>query len=565
MVIKKFILITFLFFCYVTGFSQNSFFDDIHLMDNQRSKQLLNDSNGVITNSFLIRSTSSFQFLQSKLSAISKDIVQSISLNFDQQNNSLLPISFNDGNMYPARGWQERYSYGVNLKLLIFDINYQPEKLTVQNLTQEYYAGNTNDGNFMFKYFGMVANNIDNFRQFGFDRIEETTLGQSRAGVKFKYIAAGLSNENIWWGPGKINSLVFTNNAAGFKHYYLKTVEPIKTYIGSFELAGVVGKLDTTKYTEIDQELLNVCRPCKVFKNLDEREIDGITINWQPRWIPNFYIGYAYSRQFYRHATNVLGDTVNFFSKDLPKQEIGSLFFRFSMPEDHAEFYGEIGMPDETPWPWKFFKTNVRTGYVFGATKIMPLKLWNSYLDLNVEFTQLQINDPRKLFYIGKVNVGGKPTSWYQSTIVQQGYSNNGQLIGASIGPGSNNQSISLTWNKGYNKIGIYFERISYNNDFYSVAYISPYNGSYVKEFNSNVYGYYNRYWVDLTQRLGFTLMPIKNILFSASFANTKSLNYRWIRIEDGSNKYDEPSSLSDKYNEQFQMSIKYLLHAVIK
>jgi len=187
MVVKKLIFFTILFFCYFVSNAQNSFYDDIRLMDYQRNKQLLNDSNGVITNSFLIRSTSSFQFLQSKLKGTTKDIIQSISLNFDQQNNSLQPISFNDGNMYPSRGWQERYSVGLNIKLLIFDINYQPEKLTVQNLTQEYYPGNTGDGNFMFKYFGMVANNIDNFRQFGYDRIEETTFGQSRAGIKFKY------------------------------------------------------------------------------------------------------------------------------------------------------------------------------------------------------------------------------------------------------------------------------------------------------------------------------------------------------------------------------------------
>lgn len=563
MVVKKHIIFICLFFSYSVCVAQNSFFDDIHLMDYQRTIQLLSDSNGVITNSFLIRSTSSYQFLQSKLKVTTKDIVQSINYNFDQQINSVLPINFNDGNMYPARGWQERYSYGVNLKLLIFDINYQPEKLTVQNLAQEYYAGNTKDGNFMFKYFGMVANQIDNFRQFGYDRIEETTLGQSRAGLKFKFLAAGISNENIWWGPGKRNSLVFTNNAAGFKHYYLKTVEPIKTYIGSFELAGLVGKLDTTKFTEIDQELLNICRPCKVFKNLDEREIDGITINYQPKWIPNFYIGYAYSRQFYRHAINLLGDTVNFFSKDLPKQEIGSIFFRFAMPDDHAEFYGEMGMPDETPWPWKFFKKNVRPGYVFGATKLVPLNFLNSYFNLNLEFTQLQIMDPRKYFYLNYANVGGQPTSWYQSTIVKQGYSNNGQLMGASIGPGSNNQSISLSWNKGYNKIGVFIERTSYNNDFYAVAYISPYYGTQIST-GEIVYGYYNRYWVDITQRLEFQIMPIKNLLLSASFTNTHALNYRWIRIEDGS-RYDAPSSLSDKYNNQFQMSIKYLLHAVVK
>ena len=556
MVIKKLITFTILFFSYFISIAQNSFYDEIHLMENQRTKQLLYDSNGIINNSFFIRSTSTYQFLQSKLNGTTKDIVQSIILNYDQQNNSLLPISYNDGNMYPAKGWQERYSYGINLKLLIFDINYQPEKLNVQNLTQEFYAGNAFDGNFMFKYFGMVANNIDNFRQFGFDRIEETTLGQSRAGIKFKYMAAGVSNENIWWGPGKRNSLVFTNNAAGFKHYYLKTVEPIKTYIGSFELAGVVGKLDTTKYTEIDQELLNICRPCKVFKNLDEREIDGITINYQPKWFPDFYIGYAYSRQFYRHATNSLGDTLNFFTKDLPKQEIGSMFFRFAMPEDHAEFYGEMGMPNETPWPWKFFKEKIRPGYVFGATKLVPLKLFDSYLSLNVEFTQLQLMNPKDIFYYGSPFAGGKPNSWYLSTIVKQGWSNNGQLMGSSIGPGSNNQSISLSWNKGYNKIGIFVERTVYNNDFYYSVYYNP--------ISSIGYGYYNRYWVDLTKSLEIQFMPIKNILVSAIFTNTNALNYRWIRIDDGSS-YDEPATQSDKFNQQFKMSIKYLLHAVIK
>ena len=554
MVVKKFVLFTFLFFCYFVSNAQNSFFDDIRLMDYQRTRQLLNDSNGVITNSFLIRSTSSFQFLQSKLKGTTKDIVQSINFNFDQQNNSLQPISFNDGNMYPSRGWQERYSYGVNLKLLIFDINYQPEKLTVQNLTQEYYPGNTGDGNFMFKYFGMVANNIDNFRQFGYDRIEETTLGQSRAGIKFKYMAAGISNENIWWGPGKRNSLVFTNNAAGFQHYYLQTVEPIHTLIGNFELAGVVGKLEPTKYTDIDQSLLDICQPCKVFKNLDEREIDGITINWQPKKIPGFYIGYAYSRQFYRHATNTLGDTVNFFSKNLPKQEIGSLFFRFALPKDHAEFYGEIGMQNEAPWPWKFFKERIKPGFVFGVSKFIPLKLFNSYLNLNAEFTQLQIMNPKDIFFLGFPLAGGAKNSWYTNETVQQGWSNNGQLMGSSIGPGSNNQSINVSWNKGYNKIGIALERTIFNNDFYYVAYYNPYAQ----------YSYYNRYWVDLTQRLEFQLMPVKNLLIAASFTKTNSLNYRWIRIDDAA-AYDEPAVQSDKFNQQFQLSIKYLLHAVVK
>jgi hypothetical protein len=128
---------------------------------------------------------------------------------YDFQNNSLLPQGVNDGNIFPARGWQERFSIGINVQWGLLDINYQPEKLSLQNSTQEYYAGNPDDGNFMFKYFGMVANNIDHFRQFGYEKIDTTSFGQSRVGLKNNHISFGYSPENIWWGPGKRNSLIF--------------------------------------------------------------------------------------------------------------------------------------------------------------------------------------------------------------------------------------------------------------------------------------------------------------------------------------------------------------------
>ena len=85
MVVKKLLFFTILFFYYFVSNAQNSLYDDIHLMDYQRTRQLLNDSNGVITNSFLIRSTSSYQFLQSKLKGTTKDIIQSVNFNYDQQ------------------------------------------------------------------------------------------------------------------------------------------------------------------------------------------------------------------------------------------------------------------------------------------------------------------------------------------------------------------------------------------------------------------------------------------------------------------------------------------------
>ncbi len=558
MVVKRCIVVGIIIFSYISSNAQNSFFDEIHMMDNQRNLQLKNDSTKRIENSFMIRSTGAFQHIQNGLNSKPKNIAKSLMVGYDFQNNSLLPQGVNDGNMFPTRGWQERFSIGINLQWGLLDINYQPEKLSLQNLPQEYYAGNPDDGNFMFKYFGMVANNIDHFRQFGYEKIDTTSFGQSRVGLKTKHISFGYTTENIWWGPGKRNSLIFSNNAGGFRHYYLNSVELIKTFIGGFEFSAIAGTLDTTKFTDIDQELLNICRPCKVFKNLDQRKIDAIIINWSPKWVPNLYLGYAFSRQYYANSKNDYGQTYSFFSKDRIQQIMGSLMFRFSLPKDHAEFYGEFGLPDEAAYPWKFFKDkNPRTGFIFGANKLVLIRRGKAYLNLNIEFTQLQLMNPKNIFNLGYPFVGGRPNSWYLNTNIKQGWSNNGQLIGAAIGPGSNGQSFSLSWHKGHNKIGVFVERVAHNNDFYFSVYYNPFAGGLG-------YGYYNRYWVDINTKLELQLMPIKNLLISAGFSNTNAMNYRWIRYEDGS-AYDEPSKLTDKFNQQFQLSLKYLMHAKIQ
>ena len=172
--------------------------------------------------------------------------------------------------------------------------------------------------------------------------------------------------------------------------------------------------------------------------------------------------------------------------------------------------------------------------------------------------------NPKDIFYPGNAFVGGLPNSWYTSDIIKQGYTNQGQIIGASIGPGSNSQTINLSYHFKYNHIGIMVERISQNNDFFSVVYFSGKNGQGVTGVGQ-VWGYYNKYWVDVNSKIYAQIMPIKNILISTSFMQTDAMNYRWIKINMNGRKYDEPSSITDKYNLQFQLSLKYLIHAQIQ
>ena len=146
----------------------------------------------------------------------------------------------------------------------------------------------------------IAANNIDDFRRFGKEAINEYSLGQSRIGLSYPNFAFGISNENLWWGPSKLNSLLFTNNAPGFKHAYFQTQKPLKTAIGSFEFKAISGILDSTKFENPDDSIMRTIWRGGIYpKSNSRRNINAFIINWQPKWIDNLYLGYAYSKIMY--------------------------------------------------------------------------------------------------------------------------------------------------------------------------------------------------------------------------------------------------------------------------
>lgn len=544
---KRYIIFLFLLFQFKIN-AQNVFIDEISLQDKTRIQQIFGDS--LINYSFIYRNTQLFQETQYGVS--NKKSNFKIFNNIDIQNNTLLPISYNDGNLYPARGNQFRYSLGLSFINKLFDFNFQPEIINNENQLQEYYAGNVNDGNFAARYFGFVANNIDNFRQFGNKGIDTFTWGQSRLGLKLKTVGFGISNQNLWVGPGKRNSITMTNNAAGFKHFYFNSVKPIKTKIGQFEFSYINGQIDTIRYKDPDVDLLSGWPAGIANKYQNKRLINLISLTWSPIWTPNLFIGFSSSKQNYKSNTE-LKDGDIFKTLDSYKYNIGSIFFRLVLPKEEAEVYGEIGLPDSKPILTNYFKEKTKSGILFGASKILKLYKPYHFIYFNIEFAQLQLMDARTLFRLGQPFNGNPINSWYTNTTIKQGYTNDGQIMGASIGPGSNSQTINTSWNNENFKIGVQLERILINNDFY---YINYYVGKNSPGPDGKNAGFYNRYWVDLNSSF-YTEYKINNrLLILANIMNTNSMNYRWVRNEDGS-AWDRPSSLSDKYNTRFNLSMR--------
>lgn len=186
---------------------------------------------------------------------------------------------------------------------------------------------------------------------------------------------------------------------------------------------------------------------------------------------------------------------------------MGSLFGRFILPQDKAEFYFQYGRSDKFASPFNLMRDTIPRGYLAGVRKLFPFnKKQSSFLQLGIEMIQLQVPN---------VSLIQQSRSWYTHEFVRQGFTHEGQLLGASVGPGGNSQRLDISWIKKQTRIGIELERWLHNADFY-------YNYNINSGSND-----FNRQWVDLMASFVFNI-PYRKWHWFGQFSIVRSLNYQW-------------------------------------
>ncbi len=414
-----------------------------------------------------------------------------------QQFNSHHPEGFNDGSMIPAKGYQAMISAGIYAAYGPLHIQLNPEFVFAENKAfssfSEIYAG---------QFLIPPTYLMDLPEKFGEANFNKMFWGQSSIRLNYRGLSLGISNENLWWGPGQRNTLLMTNTAPGFKHLTFNTVRPVKTGIGSFEGQIIAGRLEGSGYNNLPD---------------DWRYLNALILSYQPKWIPGLFLGMIRSFQVYHHEMgNSLNDYLPVFipvGKDkaggsnedfMNRDQLLSFFMRWLWVESQAEIYLEYGREDHA-WDNRdlMLQLSHTSAYVLGFTKLLPLN-FNTHetLKINFELSQLEANPTTKS------RSGG---SWYQHGQVRHGYTHQGQLLGAGIGPGSNLQTLNLSWLKSYKKIGVQFERFVHNNDFWY---------SQIKDYRAN--------WVDLSAAI-IGNWNYRNLIFNFNFKFVKSINYQWL------------------------------------
>jgi hypothetical protein len=453
-----------------------------------------------------------FNSIPKKVPGLPGRYVNLLPLTFSQQYNSHHPYGWNDGAMIPVKGYEGLISTGIFAKTGHFTVQLLPELVWAENRDFETFP--TEHGDIIWASYYQWQNRADIPERFGTRPYFKIFPGQSSVRYNTASLSYGISTENLWWGPGRHNALVMSDNAPGFLHATINTFKPVHTKIGDFEGQLIGGKLTSSGISLPDT--LRVYNGNFLYQpKMEEwRYLTGMVLSWQPKWVKGLFVGFTDVSYLYHSDISGIADILPLAGiirsnkeKQNKKASLGSVFARYVMPEEKAELYIEYGRNDRSAGIYLLSDKEYPSGYVVGLRKLSNSRRDGSHWEFAAEITQLQLP---------AASLINQAKSWYTHDYVRQGYTNDGQVMGAGIGPGSNSQMIDISWVKGTNKVGVMLERVVRNNDFYYNIFPTMSD--------------WERHWIDLSTTLHAD-WKYKKIFISSEMGLIRSLNYEWFII----------------------------------
>ena len=451
--------------------------------------------------------------------------------------NSKLPYGGNNSAAWYGKGLNTEFKAGGWITSDYFTITFLPHVSFQQNknFPTPRFIPETSEGNPLYR---SIINGIDMPFRFGPDSYTTFDLGQSSVRLHYKQLEAGFSKENLWWGPGVQNALIMSNNAPGVKHVFLGTRSPLPLplNIGNIEFRLIGGWPKDSKYFPEDADTNR------------QRFMSGTNLIFSPSFLPGLHLGFTRVAHLYIPDEGLTFDdyisSINFGDRqttgDDGQNQLVSVYFRWVFPESSAEIYGEYFREDS------FFDTrdlfmepDHDRAYTIGAQKILKSQ-WINFFKVNVELNNLVPN---------RVDEVRPQTYYYRHSQIRQGHTNNGQVLGAAIGPGSGSQYLGVEGYFDRGMLGMFIQRVEDNDFFYFEFYDNPtlstaYKDIWRNRINLNIglKGHYRK----------------GNLLLSGKLIWNNNLNYGRFNYGDldiNFGTYDP----HDVVNIQLQATVRYL------
>ncbi len=445
--------------------------------------------------------------------------------------NSTAPYGQNDGALWQGRGINMSLTGGIRFAFYGFEITFKPQITFSQNQDFElmtpsivYKNEQFTDKASIYGYYGIPY--VDAPQRFGDKPLYGYSWGDSEIRYTWKTFTIGFGTQSIWLGPAKINPIIFSNNAPQFPKLDIG-LRPTEISLfgynfGLLELRSFWGKLTESEYFDTTKENNN---------NL----LTGLSISYSPPFISDLVLGLhrtmlsKWEDNDFSSIFTLLNPFMETNAGRDKRDQRASITLDYILSQAGLELYLEWARNDYSPDIDFILRYPFHTqAYTFGIIK----QIYSSdhtLLKCNLIFEMTNLESSRDYEITGS-------TTFYSHSIITQGYTNEGQWLGAGIGTGGNSQLLgAIFWFKDSN-IVTFFQRRNPDNDYVW--------------FNADSRDWEYSFKTELSLGIQYAIKINKIISFKSGCIFIDTLNPY----------YEKESSSTNQYNVHLSTAIKIIL-----
>ena len=398
------------------------------------------------------------------LKTLSQKPFQFFSPEFRTTFNSAYPRGYNDGVIWKGRGITSEMHLGAYGKLGAIHYSFIPAIYFSENRSYQLppYV-NRNPYNYQFRTGG----GIDWVQRYGPKSFFRFNLGQSEIRIIKNKFTAGISNQNFSLGPLIQNPILLSKNSPGFPHLDIGSIKPFEIWPGK-----KFGKINGRFF-------MGILRESQYFDenpDNDLRFINGFNIEYELPFLHGFNVGA--NRVLYKNTEyfefNDLFSAINKIREGADTlndlfDQMASLYVDWFIQEVNMRLYFEYAKNDFTGSRSILVDTDHSRAYSFGVQRGFELSSTKKII-LYMEHLTLERN---------KGYLYRPVPPYYIHSFILQGYTNDGQVLGAGTGPGSNSQILGLNYYSDQKRLSFHFQRIEFNEDHFIVTHDDSSNNSF--------------------------------------------------------------------------------------
>ena len=438
--------------------------------------------------------------------------------------NTNTPYGQNDGALWQGRGYNTALTAGVRLEAYGFELTFKPQLSWSQN---KYFATNNSvyPNSYSYTFISdTVCTPIDYVQRYGNSAFWNYDWGACEISWSWHSLPFGFGTQNPWLGPAYLNPMLGSNNAGGYLKFdagLRKTqvvIPGLNWNLGYIEGRIWVGQLKQSEYFDfVDSN--------PEHKN---RMLTAMSASYNPSFIPGFTIGLNRIFMTYWKPEN-LRTVLRLFIKDYLNSEATSgndedqkfaFFAEWAFPKIGFTVYGEFGRDDFTsderanPFHSAIYTVGVKQSVPIKLTKLFPK--WKHAIDLASELVFEWNNfEMSHDFHMNWTYLG-----YYAHGFITQGYTHNGQMLGAGSGAFGNSQFLQykIFYPGGYTALK--FHRYCPLNDEIVAKWYANFETYYCFGIETDIY-----LFNDLNMKLSFDFINIYNRNYEKSLKD-KNINF---------------------------------------